>query len=154
MLKLNHLQIQEMAKELAKTIDMTILHEEDHLRIFPVPRGGIPVAYLIKGLINNSVVVDDPSLAHIIVDDLIDSGATRDRYTKQYGKPFYALIDKNTGDSLSEWIEFVWEIGDQDTPVIDNLIRVEQFIEGIDDPEECQPLLNKMMDIINRFDQI
>ena len=102
--------------------------------------GFLPVAY----------VVNTPEEADIIVDDLIDSRATFQRYEK-YGKPFYTLIDKSRDKEYQDWICFPWEISDSETPVMDNLTRVKQYIENTDKVEEYQPLLNKMIDMINRW---
>ena len=68
-------------------------------KCYPIPRGGIPVAYLLKGLMMSGLdIVDDPAHADFFVDDLIDSGATRERMLREYpGKGFFALIDKAMG---------------------------------------------------------
>jgi GTP cyclohydrolase I len=49
-------------------------------------------------------VTDDPRCASAFVDDIVDSGATRDKWEKAYGKPFYALFER--GDA---WLQFPWE---------------------------------------------
>lgn len=78
-------------------------------RCYPIPRGGIPVAYLLRGRIPITIV-NDPNHADFFLDDIIDSGSTRERYVKKYTKPFYALIDKTgTHRSVKEWIVFPWE---------------------------------------------
>ena len=51
--------------------------------------------------------VDTVEQADVIVDDLIDSGATQKQY-KKYNKPFAALIDKRQ-EYKEEWIVFPWE---------------------------------------------
>jgi len=73
--------------------------------IFGVPRGGLPVAYLLSKYLSGSIVADNIEHATIVVDDLIDSGATSEKYTML---PFYALFDKRT-DSVQEWYVFPWE---------------------------------------------
>lgn len=73
-------------------------------RVYGVPRGGCAVAALV------GTPVDTPEDADVIVDDVIDSGATRDLYAKRYpGKPFFALIDKQK-EWQSEWLVFPWEL--------------------------------------------
>ncbi len=82
---------------------------ESGMAFYGVPRGGIAPAYLIAGVTQGSIV-NTPSKADYIIDDLIDSGSTRDRYTKLYPTtPFIALFEKT--DPM-EWLVFPWEITD------------------------------------------
>jgi len=69
-------RLEEVTKHLPKTT-----------KYYGVPRGGQVVA----GMTGNAV--DNINDADIIIDDLIDSGATEARY-KKHKKPFIALIDK------------------------------------------------------------
>ena len=62
-------------------------------KYYGVPRGGQVVA----GMTGNAV--DNIEDADVIIDDLIDSGATEKRY-KKYNKPF--MIDRNQPDSQQE----------------------------------------------------
>ena len=80
-------------------------------KCYPIPRGGIPVAYLLKAHISNLTIVDDPKDADFFVDDLIDSGATRAKYLLQYpDKGFFAMLDKHKLLAYKdEWIVFPWE---------------------------------------------
>jgi len=75
--------------------------------IYGVPRGGVPVAMLAAAL-HGFAVVSNPEEAFLIVDDLIDSGATMAKYP---GKEFTALYDKRDPDdpSAGKWIVFPWE---------------------------------------------
>jgi GTP cyclohydrolase I len=100
------------------------------LRIYPVPRGGIPVAYLLKQHFPKAIIVDNPVEANIIVDDLVDSGATRQRYKAEYPVPFIALYDKAIHGLQGTWIVFPWEQGegDHETSAEDIGVRLLQFI--------------------------
>ena len=71
-----------------------------------VPRGGAcAVQYLRKA---RAVAV--PGQADVILDDIIDSGKTRDRYRVRYpSKRFVALVDKTEGDCEIGWVKFPWE---------------------------------------------
>jgi GTP cyclohydrolase IA len=99
------------------------------LRLYGVPRGGVPTALALVNALAAEFpgvhLVDDPDFADVIVDDIVDSGKTRDRYLTRYpGKPFYALIEA-TG--ASPWYVFPWEnstIGSAE----DIVIRLLQFI--------------------------
>lgn len=103
------------------------------LKVYPIPRGGIPVAYALLPYVH-SEIVDDPAVADIFVDDLIDSGRTRDRFMEAYpGKEFFALIDKTdarTPIHLTSWVVFPWEVtaDGEDRSADDIVIRLLQHI--------------------------
>lgn len=74
---------------------------------YGVPRGGAIVA----GLTHRAV--DDPERAAFIVDDIVDSGATREEWRRRHpDKPFFALVDKTNGDRDMPWVVFPWEAND------------------------------------------
>lgn len=101
------------------------------LRAYAVPRGGVPAAYLLQGLVGFHII-SDPADADIFIDDLIDSGSTCERYCDEYpGKPFFALIDKREGDvaHVGQWVVFPWEVTDEGaddsgTDVITRLLQL------------------------------
>jgi GTP cyclohydrolase I len=82
--------------------------------LYGVPRGGIPVAYLLAGMVEGARVVDELGEATHVVDDLVDSGATRRQYPDH---PFIALYGKeripadcSVGFQMgAEWLIFPWE---------------------------------------------
>lgn len=88
-------------------------------RIYGVPRGGIPVAYLLAGIANVEIC-SNPTDAQVIVDDVMDSGSTREKYKD---KPFFALfgpadfrvtqnpgyLNTVVGEIKSGWLVFPWE---------------------------------------------
>ena len=148
MITLTNSDVRDLCIKLAKEICQP--NEHKTIKVYGVPRGGVPIAYMLAGFLPVAYVVNTPEEADIIVDDLIDSRATFQRYEK-YGKPFYTLIDKSRDKEYQDWIVFPYEVSDSETPVMDNLIRVEQFLEGTDNIEEYQLLLNKMVDIIDRW---
>lgn len=90
-------------------------------KYYGVPRGG----QIVAGMTNNAV--DKIEDADVIIDDLIDSAATKKRYSK-YNKPFIALIDKRK-ELQGEWLVFPWEAkdGDTDETVEDNVSRLLQY---------------------------
>jgi len=98
-----------------------IKHLPKDTKYYGVPRGG----QIVAGMTGNAV--DKIEDADIIIDDLIDSGATEKRY-KQYKKPFIALIDKRK-ELQGEWLVFPWEAkdGDTDETVEDNVARLLQY---------------------------
>lgn len=91
---------------------------EPNTKYYGVPRGG----QIIAGMLGNAV--DKIEQADVIVDDLIDSGATLEQY-KKYNKPFAALIDKRE-EYKNEWIVFPWE--NHNGNVEDNVTRLLQYL--------------------------
>lgn len=82
-------------------------------RIFGVPRGGVPVAYLLAGMVEHGRVALCLEDADVVVDDIGDSGTTRQKYR---AFPFYALFGKpqfqgTVGEIIKSdtWLVFPWE---------------------------------------------
>lgn len=92
---------QEDVIKLMKDMVSTIQLKRGGTKIFGVPRGGTHVAYLMVNYFRAFEVVYSEAEADIIVDDIIDSGATKAKFSK----PFYALVTKTSSD----WIIFPWE---------------------------------------------
>lgn len=109
--------------EIRRQIVTTLPDVYDGKKIYGVPRGGYFVALLIEN-IGKGTVVDTPEEADIIVDDLIDSGRTKDKYSIKYGKPFYAPFIKK---EHRQWFVFPWETGKQDDAE-DNVTRMIELI--------------------------
>ncbi len=86
-------------------------------KFWGIPRGGQVVA----GILGNAV--DNINDCDVIVDDLIDSGATMLRYLK-HNKPIEVLIDKRK-EFTNEWLVFPWENSEGD--IDDNITRVLQY---------------------------
>ena len=114
--------------------------------VCPVLRGGMYAA-LLTGL----KIELDSAKADAIVDDLVDSGRTRDAWARTHpGKPFLVLIDKTEDAKLRDkWLVFPWEACEEKdesiVSTITNRIReagtpfhandnVSQFIEKTDEP--------------------
>lgn len=130
-LKLTHNDVDGLVKKMAGAI--LRMPERRALKVYPIPRGGVPVVYALQHYINIKIV-NDPSDADIFIDDLIDSGITRDRYHKQFPNiPFYALIDKSdiTLKAIvrQSWIVFPWEVTDKgDESGTDAVVRLLQVV--------------------------
>jgi GTP cyclohydrolase I len=125
MLKIDYATLEKLAETTAALI------AEEHtgprpLQVYAVPRGGIPAALAVQRYLDIQLV-SDPQFASIVVDDLIDSGATADTFLSQ-GKRVYALIDKRS-DLLykGEWIVWPWEVNAEGS-LEDNIRRMLQFI--------------------------
>ncbi len=92
--------------------------------VFGVPRGGCAIAALV------GVPVDRADEAELIVDDLVDSGATRAKFRRLHpNKPFAALFDKTIEPDCHEpWLVFPWETGDERVGPTDAVVRLLQHI--------------------------
>lgn len=89
-------------------------------KVYGVPRGGSMIAAML------GYAVDTPEEADIIVDDLIDSGATKAQYAKLYpNKPFMVAYEKDLIEG--SWIVFPWE-QDSAQDVKENVTRILQYI--------------------------
>lgn len=131
-MKLTHDQVGGLVGRLAvalTTYDNQQLNSV--LRAYPVPRGGVPVAYALQSLVP-MVLVENPAEADVFIDDLIDSGSTCERYCDEHpGKPFFALIDKRTDEQFKDqWIVFPWEVTDDgaDASGNDIIVRLLQLV--------------------------
>lgn len=114
---LTNLDIQVLALSLADRV-----RKYNPSKIYGVPRGGIPIAYLVAGMLGVSVV-DSAECSDVIVDDIIASGKTRDRFAS-LEKPFEALIPE---PAPGEWYVFPWE-GDAEGSAEDVPTRMLEYI--------------------------
>lgn len=97
---------------------------------YAIPNGGIPAALAIARHCSRLCLVEQPHQAHVFLDDIVDSGKTREDCFNKYGAhPFYTLANKLEGpDQKDVWISFPWErMTKQDGPQ-DNIIRLLQYI--------------------------
>lgn len=117
-----------LAQDAALKIEARFNGREDQaVKVYAVPRGGVPAAYAIAAETHLTFTFTaNPQEAEIIIDDLIDSGATSDR-PEFAGKPFYVLIDKRTEEWRGQWIVWPWE-GDSVGSIEDNIRRLLQYI--------------------------
>ena len=94
---------------------------DKNLTYYGVPRGGSVIAAM------TGRAVMTPEEADVIIDDLIDSGATAEKYKKLYPeKPFIGLFDKRI-ELQNQWLVFPFE-KEEDGEVQDNLVRVFQYL--------------------------
>lgn len=104
------------------------LYRSDPLRMYGVPRGGLFVAFglqLQKNLL--CTLVENPVDAEVIVDDIEDSGATKDRFLSLHrGIEFHTLYSKE--DFEDRWVIFPWEANDPTSDMSDVCIRLLQHI--------------------------
>ena len=106
-IELTHASIRDLCKVLAVRINEGPASDLGRARrVYGIPRGGVPVAYMLEREFPlHFVTCETPVDADILVDDIIDSGVTRQRWAEKFPTlPFYALIDKTnaSGDARSE----------------------------------------------------
>jgi len=89
-------------------------------KYYGVPRGGSYISAMLNPVMT-------PEEADIIIDDLIDSGATRDKY-KKYNKPFIGVFDKQK-EHLG-WLVFPWEKSG-DIEIEENVARIIEYFDDI-----------------------
>jgi GTP cyclohydrolase I len=100
------------------------VHKLPAVKRYGIPRGGSIVSVLARNC------VDTPEEADYFVDDIIDSGRTRDKWEKQYDKKVHALVDKQKENLMTTWIVFPWEKNTSDAE--DHITRIIEMIG--DDP--------------------
>lgn len=92
------------------------------LKYYGVPRGGQYIAAMLNP-------VDTPEEADVIIDDLIDSGETMNKYREQYpDKPFVGLFSKDEINLAGKWLVFPWEQKNE-SDVETNVQRLLQYFD-------------------------
>jgi hypothetical protein len=104
----------EIKKEVEFLLDIGLIKAES--KVYGVPRGGQYLAAFFNP-------VDTPQEADIIIDDLVESGATLKRYKQEFpDKKFIALFTKGND---KRWYIFPWELKEE--PLKDNILRICQY---------------------------
>lgn len=119
---LTYKEVEELARVLNSNLHPSLR------KMYPIPRGGVYAAYALKAIIpSHYEIVDNPNDADFFIDDIIDSGATKDKYWDMYANiPFVALID-NSDFIIKDWVVFPWE-GDASGSIEDNIVRLLQYV--------------------------
>jgi len=123
-------ELMGLAGALAQRIDKYFKERPALKRsIYPIPRGGVPVAYMLSAVGLQVSISDNPNSAELFVDDLIESGATSEAFTDNFNKPVMTLIDKRLTRSAyhKKWLVFPWE----ETAVKgaeDHIVRLLQYV--------------------------
>jgi len=115
--------------------------------VYGVPRGGWFIAYILDslGLARQLHNGDGPEMADIIVDDVIDSGQTRDEYIERFGKPFYAPFENQ-----DFWIVFPWETSKES----DAEKLITRVIEHIGDDPSRSGLLETPARVVRSWKEV
>ncbi len=137
-INLTWIDVRERAEEIAVILDEIFGNISIPLCLYGVPRGGIQAAHLVSERLSvkgvNNILVEDIEEVDVIIDDIIDTGATRKKYD-EYTNQFYALVDYQGKDKPDKgrWTSFPWErMSNEDAPT-QNIVRLLQYIG--EDPE-------------------
>lgn len=126
-------QVQSRAQKVAEEVD-SLPHP---IKIYGVPRGGIYAALAVLAYIEGKAfLVEKPDDDCIFIDDIIDTGETREGFREEYqydGIPFYALVDKQGKDKHLGWVSFPWERMLNEGGPVENIRRLLEYIG--EDPE-------------------
>lgn len=129
MIKLDNNDVTFLASEVAKQL----LAYTSAGTIYGIPRGGIPAAYRVMSFLPDTfIMVERVEDATIVVDDIIDSGATVARLQEINSEAAYcALVSKLPnqvcGMETKDWVVFPWENSEEGS-IEDSVVRMLQFI--------------------------
>lgn len=139
----------DKADHLAFMVMSKLCRPKEVFRVYGVPRGGLIPAYMLVDSLrkqsHNAMallrpwantrfeVVDSLAKADVVIDDIVDSGTTRERILAKLAEkgkedvPFVSLYEA-TEDS--PWYVFPWEVGlsGEDDSADDIVIRLLQYI--------------------------
>lgn len=130
--------IQYSQKEFATDIEVLAnsIDSKKYTSIYAIPRGGIYVGIALSTRLSLPLVdLVNIHKSTLIVDDLVDSGATRKRY--MYNDFACIHIKKHTPKELipnyyvkikDGWIEYFWERYSNERPAEDAVIRLIEMI--------------------------
>lgn len=104
--------------------------------IYGIPRGGIPLAVALSQILNLSLISErelNEASTVLVVDDVVDSGKTRNKYNeydfaclhwklKAQVMPTYSLYK-----GVNDWVVYFWE-ENQIVSADDSVIRMMQYI--------------------------
>lgn len=125
---ITHDVVDKAARVVAQHIKEDCQRDFSHtpLQLYAVPRGGVPAAYaVLRHLTLPVALVDSATKAEVIIDDLIDTGRTRERCQKEnQAASFYSLFAKGSNDA---WMVFPWE-GNEQGSAEDIPLRLLQYI--------------------------
>lgn len=130
--KLSWSDVERLAKELAEHITSE-KKISDFNTIYGVPRGGIYVALLLKKYLKLPLVTE-PLDNSLLVDDIVDSGATIAKYhgkclaiASLHIKPHTFIKPHFFVEETDDWVVYPWELEKEET-IQDNVRRILEMI--------------------------
>jgi len=128
---------------------LEIIDNEENV-VYGIPKGGM----IASAFLRRAEVTHRPEEANILLDDIVDSGATRERYMAMHsGKRFFALVDKQNGimANMQDWVVFPWESSLDEHGPTDAVTRLIEYIG--DDPGR-EGLLETPERVIRAYDEM
>lgn len=127
-----HVSYAELMSKAGIVADYIVKMKLPNTRLFGVPRGGVHAAMLVMLALQERqakfTITDNVMNCDIIIDDLIDSGATCDHFAKLYPDiPFIGLWEK----AGNEWVVFPWErthLPEPEEGLENNITRILQYV--------------------------
>lgn len=164
---------QDRILELASKVSISITSGTGPMqfKVWGIPESGVPAAEWVSAALiqrgHQCERVDSPRDANLIIDDLVDSGATMNRYMEKYPEAiFAALLTKVTpmngftklfhyfGEVLKpgHWVTFPWDLNSEgvDTSAHDSVVRMLQYIG--EDPSR-EGLLETPKRVVKAWDE-
>ena len=132
---------EERAEIIARAIMEEWVSSKGPIRLYGIPRGGIPAAQLVSSelwkLNCHNRLMSSANNPNYFIDDIIDTGSTKNTHIEAHDgeTPFYALVDYQGRDKSLKgtWISFPWERMTNDDGPVENVRRLIEYIG--DDPE-------------------
>lgn len=120
------LRVLDLAGDMQNRILAKLAGNPKPWKVYAVPTAGVAARLALFALDSNQdfVVEDDWTKADVIVDDLIDTGRTMQRFGDHY---FEALIDKRSWEHGDDWVVWPWE-GNGSAGIEDHIIRLLQYV--------------------------
>lgn len=126
-LNISHEMVSKAVQEICDQIETYFKEKHRMIKVYPIPRGGVPIAYMLQACTTRGIIiVASPEEADCFVDDLVDSGKTRERYVTEFKKPFFAAFHKHGADKA--WYIFPWEQVNGSTGIEDNIVRLLEYV--------------------------
>jgi hypoxanthine phosphoribosyltransferase len=88
------------------------------INIFGIPRGGVPIAVRLASLLDLPLT-NNPIIQTLIVDDVVDTGLTREHYAmfpnyvSLHYKPWATRKPTYYVHETTKWIVYPWEVKDE-----------------------------------------
>jgi len=119
------------SRALAIALQLCRNFPQREIRAYPIPRGGILAAQAVQAAKAiprqiRVIIVEELEDADCFIDDILDSGATKEKYQKRRNLPFYVLVNKQIEGML--WWEFPWERMVGEMGPEENIRRLIEFI--------------------------
>jgi len=152
----------EIFNEKIISLAYKITNQAQYKSLYGIPRGGTYIAIAFSQILHTPLVnKDEIDNKTLIVDDIIDSGTTRNRYPDNdficlYGKNKKTSEDSQgiityVGTTVNEFVEFFWEKEKNEGPAEDAILRIIQSIE--EDPNR-KGIIETPKRVINSFKEL